>query len=114
MQAGADVAIVGAGIVGLSTARALRDGGCRVTIYEHNAAGCGQSAGGTRIFRLNHADSRLIGLAQRAQLIWRQWEDDYAVSLIGRDGVLVAGPTAPARREGPSTGRRGRHLDRRG
>jgi sarcosine oxidase len=95
-----DVAIVGAGIVGLSTARALRDRGARVTIYERNAPGCGQSAGATRIFRLNHADGRLIGLAQRAHRIWRRWEEDYDVSFIGRDGVLVAGPTAPARYEG--------------
>jgi sarcosine oxidase len=95
-----DVAIVGAGIVGLSTARALRDRGLHVTVYERHAPGCGQSAGGTRIFRLNHADGRLIGLAQRAQRIWRRWEDEYDVSLVGRDGVLVAGPTAPARRDG--------------
>jgi glycine/D-amino acid oxidase-like deaminating enzyme len=100
MQPSADVAVVGAGIVGLSTARALRDRGLHVTVYERHAPGGGQSAGRTRIFRLNHADARLVALAQRARLIWRRWEDEYGVSLIGRDGVLVAGPTAPARRDG--------------
>jgi sarcosine oxidase len=100
MRAGADVAVVGAGIVGLSTARALRDRGVHVMIYERHAPGGGQSAGGTRIFRLNHADARLVALAQRARLIWRRWEDEYGVSLVGRDGVLVAGPAAAARRDG--------------
>jgi sarcosine oxidase len=112
MQAGADVAIVGAGIVGLSTARALRDRGLRVTIYERHAPGGGQSAGHTRIFRLNHADARLVVLAQRARRIWSRWEDEYGVSLIGRDGVLVAGPTAPARRDGlQRAGEHDRWLD---
>lgn len=100
MPASADVAVVGAGIVGLSTARALRDRGVGVTIYERHAPGGGQSAGHTRIFRLNHADARLIGLAQRARSIWRRWEDEYGVSLVGRDGVLVAGPQAAARADG--------------
>jgi sarcosine oxidase len=99
MRAGADVAVVGAGIVGLSTARALRDRGLHVTVYERHAPGGGQSAGGTRIFRLNHADDRLIALAQRAQRIWRRWEDEHGVSLVGCDGVLVAGPAAAARQE---------------
>jgi sarcosine oxidase len=99
MEAGADVAVVGAGIVGLSTARALRDRGVRVTIYERHAPGGGQSAGHTRIFRLNHLDRRLVALAQRALSIWRRWEDEYRVSLVGRDGVLVAGPTARTRRD---------------
>jgi sarcosine oxidase len=91
---------VGAGIVGLATARALRDRGLRVTVYERHAPGGGQSAGHTRIFRLNHADPRLVALAQRARGIWQRWEGDYRVSLVGRDGVLVAGPTATARRDG--------------
>lgn len=88
---------MGAGIVGLSTARALRDHGVEVTLYERHAPGGGQSAGETRIFRLNHPDPRLVPLAQEARRVWSEWEDDHGARLVSTDGVLVAGPTAAAR-----------------
>ncbi len=67
------IAVVGAGIVGLSTAFALRRRGIAVRIYERGEIGGGQSAGGTRIFRLNHVDRRLVALACTARELWLGW-----------------------------------------
>lgn len=94
------VAVIGAGIVGLSTAFALRRRGIPTRIYERGEVGGGQSAGGTRIFRLNHADRRLIALASTARDLWLGWEQEAGRELLGRSGVVVAGPTADDRLAG--------------
>jgi sarcosine oxidase len=91
------IAVVGAGIVGLSTAFALRRRGIAVRIYERGEIGGGQSAGGTRIFRLNHLDRRLVALASTARELWLGWEQEAGCELLGRSGVVVAGPTADDR-----------------
>ena len=57
------VAVVGAGIVGLSTAAALSDRGASVTVFERGVPGDGQSGGSGRIFRHAHDDPRLVELA---------------------------------------------------
>jgi sarcosine oxidase len=90
-------AVVGAGIVGLATATALAERGVEVTLYERGEPGGGQSAGRTRIFRFNHADPRLIGLALEARRIWREWEEAHRARFVGDEGVLVVGPQAEAR-----------------
>ena len=94
------IAVVGAGVVGLSTAFALRRRGITVRIYERGEIGGGQSAGGTRIFRLNHVDRRLVALACTARELWLGWEQQAGRELLGRSGVVVAGPTADDRRAG--------------
>ncbi len=94
------IAVVGAGIVGLSTAFALRRRGIEVRIYERGEIGGGQSAGGTRIFRLNHVDRRLVALASTARELWLAWEQEAGRELLGRSGVVVAGPTADDRLAG--------------
>ncbi|HEV2057984.1 MAG TPA: FAD-binding oxidoreductase [Solirubrobacteraceae bacterium] len=94
------IAVVGAGIVGLSTAFALRRRGIEVRIYERGEIGGGQSAGGTRIFRLNHVDRRLVALASTARELWLGWEQEAGRELLGRSGVVVAGPTADHRLAG--------------
>ncbi len=94
------IAVVGAGIVGLSTAFALRRRGVAVRIYERGEIGGGQSAGATRIFRLNHVDRRLVALACTARELWLGWEQEAGRELLGRSGVVVAGPTADDRLAG--------------
>jgi glycine/D-amino acid oxidase-like deaminating enzyme len=108
-----EVAVVGAGITGLSTAYALERRGVDFVCLEAAAPGSGQSAGRTRVFRHGHDDERLVRLAVRARAEWERLEGELGARLLGREGVLVCGPNVaeraaafeaagvPARRVGP-------------
>lgn len=85
------VAVVGAGIVGLATASELIRAGAEVRLYEKAAVGAGRSKGSTRIFRYAHGDPRLVELAMRARLGWREWEERFGRRLIGDEGLIVTG-----------------------
>ena len=88
----ADVAVVVAGIVGLSTAYALSRSGVRVALYERGVPGNGQSGGDSRIFRHTHDDPRLVSLALASRALWREWEEHGGRELVSRDGVVSVGP----------------------
>lgn len=88
------VAVVGAGIVGLSTAHALRERGIDVRVYERGVPGGGQSTGESRIFRHGHDDPRLVEMAKRSRSIWRAWERDLEAEFVSADGVLALGESA--------------------
>ena len=92
-----DVAVVGAGIIGLSAAYALTRRGASVTIYERGVPGNGQSGGDSRIFRHSHDDPRLIVLARRSLHRWREWERECGQELVSRDGVVFLGSGARER-----------------
>jgi sarcosine oxidase len=92
------VAIVGAGITGLSTGYALLRRGIDFRLYEAAVPGSGQSAGRTRVFRHGHDDERLVALAVRARMEWeRLEEEELGVRLLGRQGVLICGPNVSER-----------------
>ena len=92
-----EVAVVGAGITGLSTAYALRRRGVECVCFEAAAPGSGQSAGRTRVFRHGHDDERLVRLAVRARAEWERLEGELGTRLLGREGVLVRGPNVAER-----------------
>jgi sarcosine oxidase len=94
-----EVAVVGAGITGLSVGYALRRRGVDFRVFEAGLPGSGQSAGRTRVFRHGHDDARLVALALRARVEWERLEQELGVRLLGRQGVLICGPNVAERAE---------------
>jgi glycine/D-amino acid oxidase-like deaminating enzyme len=91
------VAVVGAGITGLSAAYGLQRRRVEFVCFEAAAPGSGQSAGRTRVFRHGHDDERLVRLALRARTEWERLEGEFGTRLLGREGVLVCGPNVAER-----------------
>ncbi len=92
-----DVAVIGAGIVGLSTAYSLRERDVDVRVYESGQPGNGQSGGEGRIFRHAHDDARLVRFAIGSRGIWREWQQRLGVELVSADGVVALGPPVERR-----------------
>jgi sarcosine oxidase len=110
-----EVAVVGAGVHGLATARALARRGVDVTIYEqfeldHNR---GSSHGASRIFRLSYPDVRWVQMAQEALPLWRALEEDSGERLLELNGIIefVRGPEEGSRRALEELGARVEVID---
>ncbi len=97
MSSELDIAVIGAGIVGLSTAYSLRERGAAVRVYERGKPGNGQSGGEGRIFRHAHDDPRLVRFAIRSREVWREWQERLGVELVSSDGVVALGPPVERR-----------------
>ena len=92
----ADIVVVGAGITGVATARALAQSGRGVILVEqfglrHDR---GSSHGASRIFRLSYPDPHNVRLAQGAMQAWRELEAECGEELIVRTGGLDFGAVA--------------------
>jgi sarcosine oxidase len=85
-----DVAIIGAGVMGLATARALSRAGRHVVVYEQFEPGHtrGSSHGRSRIFRLAYAEPEWVRLAQEALTGWRELENEAGEQLLELDGLI--------------------------
>lgn len=102
---GARVAVVGAGVVGLSTVAALRAagalpgravlGGGVVCFESAGAVMAERSAGSTRIFRLAHEDPALVRLARASLAVFREWEAAAGRRMVGGEGCVVTGVALP-------------------
>jgi sarcosine oxidase len=85
-----DVAIIGAGVMGLATAYALNRAGVDVVVYERFDRGHarGSSHGRSRIFRLAYAEPDWIRLAQEALAGWRELEARTGERLLELNGLI--------------------------
>ena len=93
----ADVAVVGAGIMGSATAYALARDGRDVTLYEQFEVGHtrGSSHGRSRIVRLAYPDLEFVELAKESFAGWRELEQEAGVELLELNGLLeLAGDLA--------------------
>ena len=75
MQGRAEVAVIGAGIVGLAAADALARAGVDALCFEAAEPGSGQSAGYTRVFRHAHDRADLVELVSCARRGWDEWSE---------------------------------------
>jgi len=96
MRRDADIVVVGAGITGASTARALAQAGRDVLLVDQFEPGHdhGSSHGSSRIFRLSYPDQHFVRLAQGALQSWRELEADCGERLLVQTGALDFGPVA--------------------
>ncbi|MGB2875603.1 MAG: FAD-dependent oxidoreductase [Gaiellaceae bacterium] len=86
----AEVVVVGAGVDGLATARALAREGRDVLVLEQFPAGHkrGSSHGRSRIFRLAYPDEEWVRLAQESFDGWRELEAESGEEVLGLPGLI--------------------------
>ena len=86
----ADVAVVGAGIMGAATAYSLARDGHRVVLHEQFHVGHtrGSSHGRSRIVRLAYPEVEFVELAKESFVGWRRLEQEAGVGLLELNGLL--------------------------
>ena len=91
----ADVVIIGAGLAGSATARALAGRGRSVVLLEAFQPGHrrGSSHGSARIFRRAYPDPFYVRLTGQAQVLWRRLADEAGQELVTTTGAVDYGPS---------------------
>jgi monomeric sarcosine oxidase len=86
----ANVAVVGAGIMGAATAHALAREGHDVTLFEQFELGHtrGSSHGRSRIVRLAYPNLEFVELATESFAGWRELEREAGIELLELNGLL--------------------------
>jgi sarcosine oxidase len=89
-RAVAEVAVIGAGIMGSATARALARAGHEVVLYEQFEVGHdrGSSHGRSRIVRLAYPEVEFVELAKEAFRGWHELEEESGQQLLELNGLL--------------------------
>jgi sarcosine oxidase len=85
------IAVVGGGVVGMSTTAALIDAGHDVACFEPRTVMGERSAGSTRIFRLAHADPDLVRIAQASRDAFGRWSGAAGRPMVVDSGCVVTG-----------------------
>ena len=91
MPHSSDVAVVGAGIVGLSVTHALRERGADVVCFDADEPGQAQSGGLSRVFRHHIGTPELAALAVEARAAWDGWSQRAGERLLLGDGWVRLG-----------------------
>ena len=88
-----EVVVIGAGVIGLATARAAALAGRDVLVLEQDAVGtpAGSSHGSSRIFRLAYEEEERVGLAQEALPLWRDLERETGTEIVAARGSIDLG-----------------------
>jgi sarcosine oxidase len=89
----ADAIVIGAGVMGSATARALAGSGRDVVLLERYRLGHarGSSHGRSRIFRFSYADRRFVRMAMESLPLWRELESDAGEEIVRTTGGLDLG-----------------------
>jgi monomeric sarcosine oxidase len=87
------IAVVGAGVMGAATARALARGGHEVTVFEQFPFGHdrGSSHGESRVFRFSYPDPVYVAMAMESLPLWRELERETGEELLRTTGGLDRG-----------------------
>jgi len=88
-----EIAVIGAGVAGASTARHLATAGHEVVVFERFEVGHkrGSSGGTSRVFRFSYEDPAFVAMAMDALTMWRELETESLETLIVTTGGLDIG-----------------------
>jgi len=89
----ADVVVVGCGVMGAATARALAMNGHGVVVLERFEIGhaSGSSHGSARIYRHSYTDARYVRMMHDALPLWRALEEEAGERLLVETGAVNIG-----------------------